>query len=131
VVGLERALLQYVQEPSEVPFDIKTVPLVTTAAGEVSRTATDAAPSAAPGAKPGAVAASRQDVYAEQLSTVPELAHLGPLFKSSVKPAELTESETEYVVNCVKHTFGKHVVFQVRSLFELLFVVSWDCVFVV
>ena len=29
VVGLERALHQYTLEPSEVPFDIKTVPLAT------------------------------------------------------------------------------------------------------
>ena len=28
---------------------------------------------------------------------------------------ELTESETEYVVRCVKHTFNKHIVFQVRG----------------
>ena len=54
----------------------------------------------------------------EQLSSVPEFADLGPLFKSSDKPVELTESETEYVVRCVKHTFNKHIVFQVR-------VVTW------
>ena len=29
VVGLERALHQYTLEPSEVPFDMKTVPLAT------------------------------------------------------------------------------------------------------
>ena len=29
---------------------------------------------------------------------------------------ELTESETEYVVNCVKHVFNDHIVFQVSSL---------------
>ena len=47
---------------------------------------------------------------------MPEIAKLGPLFKSSDKPSDLTESETEYVVQCVKHTFAEHVVFQVSLL---------------
>lgn len=114
--------MQYVQEPSDVPFDIKTVPLATTAAHDVSRVSGDVGTAGAAGGKPGAVAASRQDVYAEQLSAIPEFASLGPLFKSSVKPAELTESETEYVVNCVKHTFNKHAVFQVS-----VFVICVSC----
>lgn len=59
------------------------------------------------------VVTSRQEVYAEQLAAIPEFAKLGPLFKSSAKPLELTESETEYVVNCVKHVFNDHIVFQV------------------
>ncbi|KAH9363268.1 hypothetical protein HPB48_006374 [Haemaphysalis longicornis] len=65
------------------------------------------------GGKPDKVAASRQDLYAEQLANVPELAALGlgPLFKSS--PAVgLTESETEYVVKCTKHVYGRHIVLQ-------------------
>jgi len=49
----------------------------------------------------------------EQLAAVPRLSNLGPLFKSSPTPVELTESETEYIVRCVKHTFPHHVVFQV------------------
>ena len=52
-------------------------------------------------------------VSAEVLSSIPEIAKLGPLFKSSDKPLELTESETEYVVKCVKHAFADHIVFQV------------------
>jgi coatomer subunit gamma len=51
---------------------------------------------------------------AEQLAAIPQLANLGPLFRSSNTPLELTESETEYVVRCVKHTFPHHIVFQVR-----------------
>ena len=47
---------------------------------------------------------------------MPEFADLGPLFKSSDRPVELTESETEYVVRCVKHTFNKHIVFQVSHM---------------
>ena len=48
----------------------------------------------------------------EQLLSIPDLANLGTLFKSS-RPVELTESETEYYVKCVKHTFLRYVVFQV------------------
>lgn len=53
--------------------------------------------------------------YAEQLSAIPQFAHLGPLFKSSV-PVELTEAETEYMVRCIKHTFQNHIVLQVRDV---------------
>ena len=34
------------------------------------------------------------------------------MLKSSGKPVELTESETEYVVTVVKHVFEAHIVFQ-------------------
>ena len=54
-------------------------------------------------------------VVTEQLAAVPELNKLGPLFKSSNLPLELTESETEYNVRCVKHTFAHHMVFQVMA----------------
>ena len=60
----------------------------------------------------------------EQLAAVPRLANLGPLFKSSHSPVELTESETEYIVRCIKHTFPHHVVFQVHSLAALSLVLS-------
>lgn len=53
-----------------------------------------------------------QSSYAAQLSTIPEFEPYGPVLKSSTKPIELTESETEYVVTAVKHVFRKHVVFQ-------------------
>jgi coatomer protein complex subunit gamma len=43
--------------------------------------------------------------------TIPELAHLGRAFRSSL-PVPLTESETEYVVQCIKHVFQQHIVLQ-------------------
>lgn len=49
---------------------------------------------------------------------MPDFAKYGALFRSS-EPQELTESETEYVVHCVKHTFRQHVVLQVRHHFLL------------
>lgn len=55
--------------------------------------------------------ATTQDVYAEQLAAVPQIAALGTVFKSSM-PVELTESETEYYVRCIKHVFAEHLVFQ-------------------
>jgi len=42
---------------------------------------------------------------------IPELAALGRIFKSST-PIPLTETETEYVVQCLKHIFDQHVVLQ-------------------
>lgn len=42
---------------------------------------------------------------------IPELASLGRSFRSSA-PVQLTESETEYVVQCTKHIFQNHVVLQ-------------------
>ncbi|CAB4008575.1 coatomer subunit gamma-2-like [Paramuricea clavata] len=113
VVGLERALNAYVKEAPDAPFDIKTVPLATASMQE--QMAKPGKPSVgkseAPTSQP-TVATSRQEVYAEQLAAIPEFASLGPLFKSSTKPLELTESETEYVVHCVKHVFARHIVFQ-------------------
>jgi coatomer protein complex subunit gamma len=46
---------------------------------------------------------------------IPELASLGRAFRSSM-PMPLTESETEYVVQCTKHIFQKHVVLQFSVL---------------
>ena len=42
---------------------------------------------------------------------IPELASLGRAFRSS-NPVPLTETETEYVVSCIKHIFESHVVLQ-------------------
>lgn len=112
VVGLERALHQYTLEPSEKPFDMKTVPLATQPITEQRAQPgkeTGEAVSAKPTEK---LATSRQDVYAEQLAAIPDFANLGPLFKSSTLPIELTESETEYMVRCIKHTYSRYIVFQ-------------------
>ena len=52
-----------------------------------------------------------EEAYSRLFASIPELAHLGPLLKSS-KSVPLTESETEYVTSVVKHTFNEHVVLQ-------------------
>lgn len=46
---------------------------------------------------------------------MPEFAHLGPIFKSSL-PVDLTESEVEYVVRCIKHVFSHYIAFQVTTV---------------
>ncbi|KAK1337659.1 hypothetical protein QTO34_002292 [Cnephaeus nilssonii] len=108
IPGLERALQQYTLEPSEKPFDLKSVPLATAPMAEQR---TESTPITAV-KQPEKVAATRQEIFQEQLAAVPEFHGLGPLFKSSPEPVALTESETEYVIHCTKHTFTHHMVFQ-------------------
>lgn len=61
---------------------------------------------------------SREESCAEKLRSVPELLAFGPLFRSS-EPVELTESETEYVVRCIKHSFPQHLVLQVQTVIRI------------
>uniref|UniRef100_A0A3P8VIX9 Coatomer subunit gamma n=1 Tax=Cynoglossus semilaevis TaxID=244447 RepID=A0A3P8VIX9_CYNSE len=107
VPGLEKSLHQYTLEPSERPFDLKSVPL---ASAPITEQKTELAPVAS-SKIPEKLAPSRQDIYQEQLASITEFQGLGPLFKSS-EPVQLTEAETEYVVRCIKHTFAGHMVFQ-------------------
>uniref|UniRef100_A0A8C4YMW2 Coatomer subunit gamma n=1 Tax=Gopherus evgoodei TaxID=1825980 RepID=A0A8C4YMW2_9SAUR len=102
IPGLERALQQYTLEPSEKPFDLKSVPLATAPITE-QRTGTHEITEE--------TFLSVNSVL-EQLAAIPEFRGLGPLFKSSPEPVALTESETEYVIRCTKHTFVNHMVFQ-------------------
>ncbi|NXA79990.1 COPG2 protein, partial [Thryothorus ludovicianus] len=105
VPGMEKALHQYTLEPSEKPFDMRTVPLATAAVFE------QIAEIALVTSKPEKVVPSRRDIFQEQLAAIPEFKGLGPLFKSS-EPVQLTEAETEYFVRCIKHIFPNHIVFQ-------------------
>jgi len=101
--------LIWIQEPSEEPFDINSVPK------EIK--SQPLAEKKAPGKKPTGLGAppaapvSTVDAYEKLLSSIPEFANFGKLFKSSA-PVELTEAETEYSVNAVKHIFDSNVVFQ-------------------
>ena len=56
---------------------------------------------------------SRQTMFEEKLEKIPQIKSLGlgPLFKSSL-PIELTELETEYFVQCIKHVYPSHIVLQ-------------------
>uniref|UniRef100_A0A8C3W917 Coatomer subunit gamma n=1 Tax=Catagonus wagneri TaxID=51154 RepID=A0A8C3W917_9CETA len=105
VPGMEKALHQYTLEPSEKPFDMKSIPLAMASVFEQKSEITLVA------TKPEKLAPSRQDIFQEQLAAIPEFMNLGPLFKSS-EPVQLTEAETEYFVRCIKHMFTNHIVFQ-------------------
>uniref|UniRef100_A0A3Q2CPV2 Coatomer subunit gamma n=1 Tax=Cyprinodon variegatus TaxID=28743 RepID=A0A3Q2CPV2_CYPVA len=107
IPGLEKSLHQYTLEPYENPFDMKSVPLAT---APITEQKTEIAP-VATSKLPEKLGPSRQDIYQEQLASIPEFQTLGPLFKSS-EAVQLTEAETEYVVRCIKHTFARHMVFQ-------------------
>ncbi|ORY66956.1 coatomer subunit gamma [Leucosporidium creatinivorum] len=122
--ALEAKLTNYIadSDASSAPFDFNAVPKVSkeqslenalrarSEAVNSVATASDATGVDASTARPSA--AQSQSAYAKQLAEVPELASYGPVLKSSAKPVELTESETEYVVSCVKHIFAEHIVFQ-------------------
>ncbi|ODO05191.1 coatomer subunit gamma [Cryptococcus wingfieldii CBS 7118] len=119
---LEEQLVSYVQDEGahSAAFDISSVPKVSReqAQAEVAQSRPSAldiaGPSSAVVAEPTPTpsAAEAQSSYAAQLAAIPELQSYGPVLKSSARPVELTESETEYVVSAVKHIFKEHIVFQ-------------------
>ncbi|KAF2769048.1 Coatomer, gamma subunit [Teratosphaeria nubilosa] len=128
---LEDQLAHYVNggsaEAFANPFDFSNVPVVTreqslaedrtkklTTATPTLKAPTvgpkkaDASAAAAEAAREATVASQK---YAQQLQAVPDFSGYGPVLKSS-PIIELTESETEYVVNAVKHLFEDHLVIQ-------------------
>ncbi|CAG8677291.1 79_t:CDS:10, partial [Acaulospora morrowiae] len=136
LAALEKQLVQYVSDPeaSEKPFDLSAVPKITKAQAEAedlrsrsydvvaTQTIGVSSPAVIGVNATAAVSTSmdvtptpgidQQQIYAQQLEKIPEISAFGTLFKSSIKPVELTESETEYVVSCIKHMFNEHIVFQ-------------------
>ncbi|KAE9616521.1 putative coatomer/calthrin adaptor appendage subdomain, coatomer gamma subunit [Lupinus albus] len=107
LVNLESSLKNY--EPSEEAFDINSVPRVVKSQPLTAKKATSKKPTGL-GAPP-----STTDAYERLLLSIPEFANFGKPFKSS-PPVELTEAETEYAVNVVKHIFDRHVVFQYNCI---------------
>ncbi|KMZ74669.1 Coatomer subunit gamma-2 [Zostera marina] len=106
LVNLESSLKNYV--PSEEPFNIYSVPkeLKSQSLSEkktLKKTNRLGAPPSGP--------TNLIDGYERLLSSIPEFSSFGKLFKSSA-PVELTEAETEYAINAVKHVYEGHVVFQ-------------------
>ncbi|CAI9294688.1 unnamed protein product [Lactuca saligna] len=107
LANLETSLKNY--EPSEEPFDISSVPREVKSVPLAEKKSAGKKPTAL--GAPAATPISTVDTYEKLLSSIPEFSSFGQLFKSSA-PVELTEAETEYAVNVVKHIFDKHVVFQ-------------------
>ncbi|KAG2199331.1 hypothetical protein INT47_012965 [Mucor saturninus] len=131
---LERELVDYVNlQGNEKAFNLGSVPVISKAQEDeerrrnrpqdltttlLSTTPASSSTPATPQADKSGRATSHLDqqaAYAEALSAIPQVAAFGALFKSSPK-IEVTESETEYTVNCVKHTFAKHILFQFNCL---------------
>ncbi|KAK9897067.1 coatomer subunit gamma [Cystobasidium minutum MCA 4210] len=125
--ALESKLVSYITSSAsaEKPFDIVSIPKISKeqARQEAQRARSEASsilPSTSAGpsaptetaAGPSPSAAEAQSRYAEQLKAIPDFKDYGEVLRSSSKPVELTESETEYVVTCVKHIFKEHIVFQ-------------------
>ncbi|KAF1896632.1 hypothetical protein Lal_00034331 [Lupinus albus] len=114
LVNLESSLKNY--EPSEEAFDINSVPRVVKSQPLTAKKATSKKPTGL-GAPP-----STTDAYERLLLSIPEFANFGKPFKcddmhfDSSPPVELTEAETEYAVNVVKHIFDRHVVFQYNCI---------------
>jgi len=122
LASLETKLVAYIKdtEAYATPFDVTTIPRVSREQAQqeaarpssldtVSVPSTSKIQASIPAAPS---AAEAQSAYASQLAAVPEFASYGSVINSSIKPTPLTESETEYVVSCVKHIFKEHVVFQ-------------------
>ncbi|CAI0438067.1 unnamed protein product [Linum tenue] len=108
LVNLETSLRNY--EASEDAFDINSVPKEVKSQPLAEKKAPGKKQPTGLGAPPAAPPTT-VDAYERLLSSIPELASLGKPFKSSA-PTELTEAETEYAVNVVKHIYDRHVVFQ-------------------
>uniref|UniRef100_A0A915LCV5 Coatomer subunit gamma n=1 Tax=Meloidogyne javanica TaxID=6303 RepID=A0A915LCV5_MELJA len=111
IAGLQHSLEKYVQnEHFEEPFDIKQVPLslepLTNNAKKEKKSTMLIEEPIKKESK-----ASRMEIFAAQISAIPQFEKIGPLFKSS-PTFELTESVTEYNVSCVKHVFNDYVLLQ-------------------
>merc|ERR1719461_1625435 len=113
ISSLEKSLHAYTLDQSAAakPFDMKSVPAAAIEDKKPSASAATVGLTSKPD-KP-TTTATRHDMFVEKLAAVPELQQLnmGPLFRSS-QPVELTESETEYTVACIKHIYPGHVVLQ-------------------
>lgn len=116
IPSLERSLCEYIRSDTSAQFDIKSVPIVTISETEENKLL---APQKAEGmltsATPKPAPVSREENYAKKLAELFGSFSPGPLFRSS-EIVELTESETEYVVRCVKHCYTRHIVLQFDCL---------------
>ena len=106
--ALETKLQEYLEtENTESAFDLSTVPTVL----PPSPKATSKPQGLAAAAAAAGPAEATADELTAQMRAVPQLAALGPIFKSCA-PVQLTEDETEYKVVCVRHVLPSHDIFQ-------------------
>ena len=110
---LRRSLMVYQSSPgsmeSSEALSFSNLPIVEDTA-EDTPTSDDAMDATGMGDIANEVVKEKVDPAAA-VYAIPELASLGRVFRSSAT-VPLTESETEYVVTCVKHIFESHIVLQ-------------------
>jgi coatomer protein complex subunit gamma len=113
--NLERRLKSYKETPGAMESDdaltLSTLPVVediTPEEHEIPNNQSSIIDSMIGGSLPKNV---DSNVGPDAINNIPEFAAFGRVFRSS-KPIPLTETETEYVVHCVKHIFDQHVVLQ-------------------
>lgn len=117
---LERSIKAYMSIPSAMqdpePITLATLPIVEDTQADIAKAQSiDEGDAAIAGLAPEELNGieKKKEIAdpAAAVYAIPELATLGRAFRSST-PVQLTESETEYVVTCVKHIFENHVVLQ-------------------
>ncbi len=112
---LERSMRAYTNTPVSMdsldPITFDSLPIVEDTPDEIAAATGDDMEEAIGVLEP--MAPKKKEVVdpAAAVYAIPELAALGRAFRSSA-PVMLTESETEYVVQCTKHIFPSHVVLQ-------------------
>nr|NP_524608.1 coat protein (coatomer) gamma, isoform A [Drosophila melanogaster]AAF57160.1 coat protein (coatomer) gamma, isoform A [Drosophila melanogaster] len=107
---LEKSLVEHLNGDVDTRFDISIVPkaaIVKPVIANDVMLVTSSAP------RPPKI--TREEESAARLAQLPGIQVLGPIHRSTA-PIQLTESETEYTVQCIKHIFGQHVVFQFDCL---------------
>lgn len=110
--SLERAVKAYQQHmPATAgqPLNLASLPVVEEVVTPVGVDPKTSGKGKGSGQATGVGAQAPLEDPAAHLYKVPELASLGRVFRSTA-PVELTESETEYVVRCVKHVLDRHVI---------------------
>ncbi|KAI8130783.1 Coatomer subunit gamma [Lucilia cuprina] len=106
---LEKALVEHLNGDCNSSFDLSIVPKATVVKEEVKDEAMLISNA------PRAPKITREEESAARLAQLPGIQALGPIHRTT--PAiQLTESETEYTVSCIKHIFSNHVVFQFDCL---------------
>jgi coatomer protein complex subunit gamma len=116
---LERSIKAYVNTPTSMtnpePLTLSSLPIVEDSVEEMEAATNGVSHMDSDMAPIGIVEEKKKKKEtvdpAAALYAIPELASLGRAFRSSA-PTPLTESETEYVVQCIKHIFPNHVVLQ-------------------
>lgn len=110
--GLETKLKEYLEnENTDEPFDLSTVPAALPPSPKSKAKPQGLAAAVTAGLGPASATETSADEFVAQLRAVPQLAALGPIFKSCA-PVQLTEDETEYKVVCVHHVLAESDVFQ-------------------